>query len=623
MMKKVWLILLAVVLVFGLALLGCGSKSSGTNEPDPDDPDGPKVVFTLDLTDNFEYGDGYQGLIDGIIKKVNNKVADIGKITEGKDYTIRVSFTASREFEGDLQVGIADRDSSVSYWKPLTSFDKGGNTDPDSIIATKEEINAATADEPVKKIMTFTAIATAGGTGDNRNSLAFQTTGEGNKGSAGSGVKGKVTLSFYDFAFIEGDAEDLPDEPDPGVPGEPELTFDTATDVIKALTKDSGADIAIDTETGIISRAISTGWGSWVSIAIPEGLTIIPSDTIVVKYIGIGDAAIIVKKPNSTNDLSPSTEVTLKGDDTVRTFEIPAVRYEGVTPGFVSFQGRPNTAAWKFKVISITIEHGDPIKITEPVAAIKPVATETPKTTVTTLQYTGTVSWAPTVADVFAEATAYTATIALTAKTGYTFSGIAADSFPVSGASSVTHVVGTASLSITAVFPDTKGPAADKIVKFVDGDVKGNPTLTGASATVITVDNDSQYSVESYGQYDKSYTYFTVTFDEDVVLSDYAKVSFTVQVVSGAITYKNVYVFAYGIDDTLPSDLPKTDSKYLIAKKEGGNPIGGVGSHNQDLTLVLDDALQDESNSILFAILVMSDNSNKAEYKISNVKFSN
>jgi hypothetical protein len=65
MMKKVWLVLLAVVLVFGLAMLGCGSKKSGTNEPDPGgDGDGDlveTVVFEM-ITDSR-----IQGLTAGLL----------------------------------------------------------------------------------------------------------------------------------------------------------------------------------------------------------------------------------------------------------------------------------------------------------------------------------------------------------------------------------------------------------------------------------------------------------------------------------------------------------------------------------------------------------------------------
>jgi len=67
MMKKVWLVLLAVVLVFGLALVGCGSKSSGST--DPDDPDeNLEDTLVYDMATNtgiLAIGTGIKGLTPG------------------------------------------------------------------------------------------------------------------------------------------------------------------------------------------------------------------------------------------------------------------------------------------------------------------------------------------------------------------------------------------------------------------------------------------------------------------------------------------------------------------------------------------------------------------------------
>jgi hypothetical protein len=634
MMKKVWLILMAMVLVFGLVLLGCGSKKSGTT--DPDDPGGPKVVCTVDLTDNFEYGDGYQGLINGIIKKGNNKVADIDKITKDKQYTIRISFIADREIEGDLQVGIADRSPAVSYWKVLTSFDKDGSTDPASIIATKDEINAATEDEPLVKILTFTAIETAGDKDDVRNVLVFQTPGEGVKGAAGSGVKGPFKLIFYDFAFVEGGEDQLPEVGGPGGPTEPELTFDTATDVLKGLAVNEEGFISVDTTTGIISRDEHKGdgdYGNYFSVAIPEDqLPIIASDTIKITYIGKGNAPLTTKTNSSGGDVAPPDYGTFTGNDAVQTKEISAEKYGANIPTSVLwFQGRPNTAAWQLKIISIEVVHGDPIKATTAVGGIRPVATEAPKTSVAeNLQYSGTISWSPAVTTAFAESTVYTATISLTAKTGYTFAGIEANSFPVTGASTVTNAAGTTTtLSITAVFPETKGPAPTMNVNFTTANVTGPGVITvetGTSdrptATVISGVTATEYSVESYAKYDTSYTYFTVTFAAGIVLSDYSKISFTVETISGDNQYKDVHVVAYGAAETPANWLPKGDDKYLIAKQTN-NALGGHGNNNIDASLDLGNCLQKDANSIIVAILVPSDNPTIATYKIKNVKFYN
>jgi hypothetical protein len=82
-----------------------------------------------------------------------------------------------------------------------------------------------------------------------------------------------------------------------------------------------------------------------------------------------------------------------------------------------------------------------------------PTGGDTPVTTITeTTQYTGTVSWS--LADeTFDYGTEYTATITLTAKTGYTLTGVEANFFTVVGADMVTHDADSG--VITAVFPAT------------------------------------------------------------------------------------------------------------------------------------------------------------------------
>lgn len=47
-----------------------------------------------------------------------------------------------------------------------------------------------------------------------------------------------------------------------------------------------------------------------------------------------------------------------------------------------------------------------------------------PVTSVDDVQYSGSVSWSPTVSGTFRAGTAYTATITLTVKAGYTLAGV-------------------------------------------------------------------------------------------------------------------------------------------------------------------------------------------------------
>ena len=82
-----------------------------------------------------------------------------------------------------------------------------------------------------------------------------------------------------------------------------------------------------------------------------------------------------------------------------------------------------------------------------------PAFGETPVSVITeNEQFVGTVTWSSTPSK-FGANTEYIATITLTAKSGYTFKGIAADYFTVSGATSVTNSPNSG--VITAVFPST------------------------------------------------------------------------------------------------------------------------------------------------------------------------
>lgn len=83
-----------------------------------------------------------------------------------------------------------------------------------------------------------------------------------------------------------------------------------------------------------------------------------------------------------------------------------------------------------------------------------PMKDETPTNTITeTDQYTGTISWSPNDSKFFPD-TAYTATITLTPKDGYTLTSVSANSFSVTGASTVSNLANTG--VITAVFPKTQ-----------------------------------------------------------------------------------------------------------------------------------------------------------------------
>jgi hypothetical protein len=91
-----------------------------------------------------------------------------------------------------------------------------------------------------------------------------------------------------------------------------------------------------------------------------------------------------------------------------------------------------------------------------------------PNTAINELQYAGTIAWknadGTSHSGNFAPSTAYTAVISLTAKTGYTFAGVGADSFSHDGAETVTNVAGSGNvMTVTIVFPATAAPGVTTV----------------------------------------------------------------------------------------------------------------------------------------------------------------
>ena len=146
---------------------------------------------------------------------------------------------------------------------------------------------------------------------------------------------------------------------------------------------------------------------------------------------------------------------------------IPAIAANGDTADFTVQPGANLAVGTYTAVITATYDGGktaetyvsftvNPAAVN--IAAIQgvtvPATDGTPVTAIIeTAQYSGTVTWSPTVAGTFAAGTPYTATITLTAKDGYTFTGVRADFFTVAGATSVSNAANSG--EVTAVFPVT------------------------------------------------------------------------------------------------------------------------------------------------------------------------
>jgi formylglycine-generating enzyme required for sulfatase activity len=122
-----------------------------------------------------------------------------------------------------------------------------------------------------------------------------------------------------------------------------------------------------------------------------------------------------------------------------------------------------------------------------------PVTTE-----IATEQYTGTISWDPS-ANTFVADTVYTANLVLTAKAGFTLTGVAANSYTVAGAA-VSHAVNSG--TVVAVFPKT-GSATEQPIAFVEvpsGTFQRDATETNTST--VSAFKMSKYEITRAQFYD-------------------------------------------------------------------------------------------------------------------------
>ena len=126
----------------------------------------------------------------------------------------------------------------------------------------------------------------------------------------------------------------------------------------------------------------------------------------------------------------------------------------GVPANFFTVSGATTTNAVNSGVVTATFPAtATTITIAAIPGVVVPVRDATPVTTsINTAQYTGTISWSPADSP-FGANTVYTATIILTAKTGYTLVGVTTNYFTVSGATTTTN--GANSGVITVIFPAT------------------------------------------------------------------------------------------------------------------------------------------------------------------------
>ena len=256
------------------------------------------------------------------------------------------------------------------------------------------------------------------------------------------------------------------------------LSDSTATATVTATTigtcliqASKAADSTYDTTTSTAATFTFTKATQSITFATPSAMTVGGSTQTV--------------DPTVSSSLTVTLTSTTTGICTVAGFVITAV-----TPGTCSITasqaGNANyeAAAEVIRSFSITgvVSIAAIAGVTAPVTGATPVSRTTAGT-----GYTGTVSWSdsPTI---FAPDTTYTATITLTVAAGYTLTGVSANFFTVTGATTVTHNANSG--VVTAVFPATATPTAPS---------SAMPTQTTATSKVHSAYAAAQVAIaEAY-----------------------------------------------------------------------------------------------------------------------------
>lgn len=178
----------------------------------------------------------------------------------------------------------------------------------------------------------------------------------------------------------------------------------------------------------------------------------------------LSDPTTLSYNENDTLDLTGLQVQLIYSDASTETVAFANFSSKGITTNpingatltIANHNGKPIEVSYNGKSANTNnlVVSLNPVTITAITGVTAPVTDATPDTTITeTPQYTGVISWSPAIVEnKFVAGTSYTATITLTPKADYTLSGIAADSFTVTGA---TATNAANSGVITAVFPAT------------------------------------------------------------------------------------------------------------------------------------------------------------------------
>lgn len=265
---------------------------------------------------------------------------------------------------------------------------------------------------------------------------------------------------------------------------------ESITAVADAIREKGGTTAPLSFPAGMAEavRNIQSGGGTSYVVGTPVSFTLTGWDPAVqgTTYklkaegykIGAGGVQLGLPSDSSTVNTQAVVAAALTIVDTRVTEPDKSKNVAGYTEITISAVTAPSR---DLTVAIFGLEEAERVTVTEPAieGILVPVAGEYPVYGIEGKQFTGTITWAPGPIDSrYGPLKSYTATITLAPKVGYTFSGVSANFFKVSGATSVSNAANSG--IVTATFPQT-GTAVvweDQLWGVTTPETGKNPVLT-------------------------------------------------------------------------------------------------------------------------------------------------
>jgi len=161
-MKKALVVLLGLCMVFALSCETTGSAASSEQPV----PGGSLAPITVELRDNFQYGNSYAGDI-----RIPNLMNGY-RIMNGDSFTLKVTYTVSRDLTNPIWVGLVDQSAGSDYWNPLSWRQSSGEG---SGVFLSE--GAPRAGQTYTVEVTMTAVKNSPGATPAHNTVRMETVG--------------------------------------------------------------------------------------------------------------------------------------------------------------------------------------------------------------------------------------------------------------------------------------------------------------------------------------------------------------------------------------------------------------------------------------------------------------